>query len=80
MLPQGERIQVTAVRIEGERGFVLYRDARGTESAFPVVPRGLGLEGRRHRGRAFRSRSNAAEMCGSSANLKIAYPGIRDRT
>jgi hypothetical protein len=39
-LAQGERIQVTGVRIEGDRGFVLYRDARGTESAFPVVREG----------------------------------------
>jgi hypothetical protein len=40
MLPQGERIQVTAVRIEEERGFVLYSDARGTEFAFPVLQEG----------------------------------------
>jgi hypothetical protein len=39
-LAQVDRIQVTGVRIEGERGFVLYRDARGTESAFPVVREG----------------------------------------
>jgi hypothetical protein len=39
-LALGARIQVTGVRIEGERGFVLYRDAGGTESAFPVVREG----------------------------------------
>ena len=39
-LTQADRIQVTAVRIEGERGFVVYRDAGGTESAFPVVREG----------------------------------------
>lgn len=39
-LAQGDRIQVSEVRIEGARGFVLYRDARGTESAFPVVREG----------------------------------------
>jgi hypothetical protein len=39
-LAQSERIQVTAVRVEGDRGFVLYRDARGTESAFSVVREG----------------------------------------
>jgi len=39
-LAQGDRIQVTGVRIEDDRGFVLYRDARGTESAFPVVREG----------------------------------------
>ena len=39
-LAQGDRIQVIGVRIEGDRGFVLYRDARGTESAFPVVREG----------------------------------------
>jgi hypothetical protein len=31
---------VTDVRIEGDRGFVLYRDAGGTESAFAVVREG----------------------------------------
>jgi hypothetical protein len=36
----GEETEVTAVRIEGERGFVLYRDAGGTESAFAVVREG----------------------------------------
>jgi hypothetical protein len=39
-LPQANSIDVTSVRIEGERGFVLYRDPRGTESAFPVVREG----------------------------------------
>ncbi len=37
MLPQAERIEVTAVRIEEAGGFVLYRDAAGTKSAFPVL-------------------------------------------
>jgi hypothetical protein len=36
----GKETEVTAVRIEGERGFVLYRDADGTESAFAVVREG----------------------------------------
>jgi hypothetical protein len=39
-LAQADRIQVTGVRIAGDRGVVLYRDARGTESAFPVVREG----------------------------------------
>jgi hypothetical protein len=39
-LPPTDRIEVTGVRIEGERGFVLYRDPGGTESAFPVVREG----------------------------------------
>ena len=33
-------IQMTGVRISGARGFVLYRDAHGTNSAFPVVREG----------------------------------------
>jgi hypothetical protein len=44
MLPQDERIEVTAVRLGDEGGFVLYRNAGGTESnaggtesAFPVL-------------------------------------------
>jgi hypothetical protein len=36
----GDRLEVTGVRIEGENGYVLYRDARGTDSAFPVVREG----------------------------------------
>jgi hypothetical protein len=39
-LAKGDRIQVTGVRVEGERGFVLYEDADGTASAFPVVREG----------------------------------------
>ena len=36
-LPQDERIQVTAVRLEDGRGFVLYRNERGAETTFPVL-------------------------------------------
>ncbi|HEX6586188.1 MAG TPA: hypothetical protein VF052_05505 [Solirubrobacterales bacterium] len=36
-LPQPGRIEVTGVRIDGDRGFVLYRDADGTPFAFPVT-------------------------------------------
>ncbi len=36
----GKRIRVTGARIEGDHGFVLYRDARGTSSAFPVAREG----------------------------------------
>ena len=39
-LPQDKRIEVTAVRLEDGRGFVLYRDAGGTEFAFPVLREG----------------------------------------
>jgi hypothetical protein len=39
-LPRAEQIQVGGVRVEGERGFVLYRDGRGTRSAFSVVREG----------------------------------------
>jgi hypothetical protein len=39
-LAQGERVEVTGVRIEGDRGYVLYRDAEGTDSAFAVVREG----------------------------------------
>jgi hypothetical protein len=39
-LAQAGRIEVTGFRIEGERGFVIYRDGRGTESAFPVEREG----------------------------------------
>jgi hypothetical protein len=39
-LAAGEETEVTEVRIEGDRGFVLYRDASGTESAFAVVREG----------------------------------------
>jgi hypothetical protein len=41
-LAQVDRIQVTGVRIEGDSGFVLYRNARGLELAFPVVREGSG--------------------------------------
>jgi hypothetical protein len=40
LLAAGEQTEVTAVRIEGDRGFVLYRDASGSESAFAVVREG----------------------------------------
>jgi hypothetical protein len=40
LLASGEETEVTAVRIEGDRGFVIYRDASGTESAFAVVREG----------------------------------------
>jgi len=39
-LAAGKNTEVTGVRIDGERGFVLYRDAGGTESAFAVVREG----------------------------------------
>ena len=39
-LAQADRIQVTGVRIDGDRGLVLYRDAQDTELAFPVVREG----------------------------------------
>jgi hypothetical protein len=36
-LAAGERTEVTDVRINGDRGFVLYRDTGGAESAFAIV-------------------------------------------
>jgi hypothetical protein len=33
-------VQVTGMRIDGNRGFLLYRDAQGTSSAFPVIREG----------------------------------------
>lgn len=36
-LPPSGPIEVTAVRIEGDHGFVIYRDEEGRSSAFPVV-------------------------------------------
>ena len=49
LAPTG-RIEVIGVRTEGDRGFVLYRDARGSRSAFPVAREGSSLESRRVRG------------------------------
>ena len=39
-LAQGDRIQVTDVRVDGDRGFVIYEDASGAKSAFAVVREG----------------------------------------
>jgi hypothetical protein len=39
-LPQGDRIKVTGVRVDGDRGFVIYRDTSGAKSAFAVVREG----------------------------------------
>jgi hypothetical protein len=39
-LAKDERIQVTGVRVDGDRGFVLYSDANGTASDFPVTREG----------------------------------------
>ena len=39
-LAGGKRIQVTGARVEGDHGFVLYRDASGTRSALPVAREG----------------------------------------
>jgi hypothetical protein len=39
-LAQADRIRVTDMRIDGERGFVLYAGASETESALPVVREG----------------------------------------
>jgi hypothetical protein len=39
-ITQPGRIRVISVRVEGERGFVLYRDAKGAEAAFPVIREG----------------------------------------
>jgi hypothetical protein len=39
-LAQGDRIQVTDVRVEGDRGFVIYQGASGERSAFAVVREG----------------------------------------
>jgi hypothetical protein len=39
-LAQGDRIQVTGVRVDGDRGFVIYQDASGAKSAFAVVREG----------------------------------------
>jgi hypothetical protein len=36
-LMEAERIRVTGVRIEADRGALLYRDARGKESVFPLL-------------------------------------------
>ena len=33
-------IQVAGMRVRGDRGYLLYRDAQGTSSAFPVVREG----------------------------------------
>ena len=39
-LAGGKRIEVTGARVEGDHGWVLYRDASGTRSAFPVAREG----------------------------------------
>jgi hypothetical protein len=39
-LAQGDHIQVTGVRVDGDRGFVIYQDASGAKSAFAVVREG----------------------------------------
>ena len=39
-LAQPGRIKVTGMRVDGDRGFVLYRDQKGEESAFAVVREG----------------------------------------
>lgn len=39
-LPQPGRIEVIGLRIDGDRGFVLYRDAEGARFAFPVAREG----------------------------------------
>ena len=39
-LAGGKRIQVTGARVEGDHGYVLYRDASGTRSAIPVAREG----------------------------------------
>jgi hypothetical protein len=41
-LAREERIEVTGVRVEGERGFVLFRDAGGKESALAIVRERFG--------------------------------------
>jgi hypothetical protein len=40
VLAASNRIQVIGMRIQGERGFVIYRDERGVETAFAVVREG----------------------------------------
>ena len=39
-LAQGAHIEVAGVRVEGDRGFVIYRNASGARFAFAVVREG----------------------------------------
>jgi hypothetical protein len=59
-LPQAEPTEVTGFRIEGDRGFVIYRDAGGTEWAFPVVREGSAWKVATIVGAKFRNRVRGA--------------------
>jgi hypothetical protein len=40
VLAQADRVTATDVRVEGDRGFVIYRGARGDDFAFSVIREG----------------------------------------